>query len=493
MPYQPIPVEQFGGLDLRDDPGEAGLARALIAKDVEIDNGEVRARRGYSSLVTVAGSKNAIDAVQINDSLAVLSTSGSTCYLDVIDNALGQANVGGFGASTSGVTAVARLGTPTVQAIYLAFGSVHGWAKAEYTGSWSITSPISGAKPAFIALTPWDNRLVMANFADPTHSPTGSNGSPSTIFLSDPGAPSTFTATNYVHLEPGNGEDIRAVVPWRDLMIVFKESRAYVFTQPTQAGDGSPVFPYRTIPLGTQLDRGNLHYRTAIAGPDGVYFVSVDGIFMTDGFSVRKVSDALDPIFSRSSVLRGTSYELDHGLAFGKLSYTREGMFYKYTNLSGDEVLLRAFDGEWAQWDTIAERTLPFDWNRPAGGQEIWFGHFATLARYEPLTTTDGGGAVMGKYATQPFIIAGGERATVRELEVVGYGTPTVSVAIDRPADPLVSSFAAPLTLGTYPANAAGMHRVAYNGTTMQVALSGGAWGVQRAVLHVRETQAGAR
>lgn len=129
------------------------------------------------------------------------------------------------------------------------------------TGMLTSTVPIPHAARV-VAVSPWEPRLVIAG---------GDRVSFSNINSA------VFGADNYVDVGPGDGEKISAMVAWGNSLMVFKESRFFVFYGTSQDADGEPVFDYRTVtsPGCDPAPRGA--GGAAAAGERGVYYIDPYG------------------------------------------------------------------------------------------------------------------------------------------------------------------------------------------------------------------------
>lgn len=280
MPLSEVTLEQWGGLDLANDPGEVGATAAIDLWNVDFDQlGRVKTRQGYELLTRSPG-------VNPYDGLHVFHLAGQA------DTVLGGAGrrveaIKG-GTVTQSVTTNASphfftaYGTATENRVYIA----NGVDTVRYYTDDAFTTPsYTGTTPTgkFVAVQQPDNRLVVARTA----------ANRSRVLFSDAGDPHTFQADNYVDLSPGDGEEIRAVVSWREYVFVFKESKFYFFYGNDTDQTGSPVFNNRGVYGAGVRDAG-----CAVAARDGVYFLDRRGLYKTTGGNPDLVSRRVDPLFA---------------------------------------------------------------------------------------------------------------------------------------------------------------------------------------------------
>lgn len=398
--YEPIVVDQFLGLDTFTSPTDVGPNRCIDCLNVVFDTpGAVRQRPGFTVVDEVPAGRE-IRAIQPdgNDRLVVVSTDvgTNTTYLSTT---LGAAltDRGSFtGASRKSTVA---FGTPTASYVFVA-GAGHQLWKLDSANALT-TSP---GWPLHVAVTPWDSRLAQANHGRDIDSPTGADGSEHTIFFSDPGLPDTYQANSFETLRPGDGEEIRAVVSWRDLLFVFKETAVYTFYGVSVDSTGQPIFNYRKLDLPSRL--GNAAQPVAV-GSDGVYYCAADGIYITSGDVPRRVSDR---------VKRFLDEDVTDGL------YWAEGRLY-VAQENEDVLVLDETVNEWTRWILAADLpTIPGSIVASGVGSEssVWFAANNQLC----IFGRSGLGEEMpfeSWYVSGFYPLADGAEAVVRQTTVHGY------------------------------------------------------------------------
>lgn len=470
---RPVTIEGFGGLNLRDDPQEVGPESAIDMSNVEIDRqGRVRTRDGIVSYATTAAG-----------TIANIGASGGYLFtyrggnLDVIDNlgtvtALGVGDIGSF----------AHLGTPT--ATYFFFRGV-----ATPMKRWNLTTYVNSVgTPRFIAVSPWDNRLAQASYGTAASSPTGANGSRSTVFFSDAGAPETYGANNYIHLQPGDGEDIEGMVSHENFLYVFKASNMFVFYGTSTSATGTPVFNYRRVSLPSSLRPSTSNDYHIAAGPYGVYFVAYDGIYRTTGGPPTRISDAIEGIFSPNetgSTLSAVDGHIELGVGGKRL-------FARYNPpVAGNALNTLVYDedtGQWSMWHLPQGKdAVPVGW---AGDTSAPYSYYTagsnTVYKFTSGTATDDGAAMAARYQSGWYDLGTPDRKVIRESMLWGSGSPTLSVFGDHGS---TDSLASAVTLGTSPDVAAGRQRIARRARLFshKVSSTSGAWVVNRVTHYLRD------
>jgi hypothetical protein len=300
MPIRSLPFESFGGLDLASAPDESGCIDLL---NVDFDQrGRLRSRDGFAKLTTAA-------ALGAYHSLAPFyKTDGTKQLIGAFGGASGAINAlntsGGIVAAqasaSSTYASIARFAAPGSEHAYVAVSgsgaaTVYRWdGSAWSTPTWTGTTPTG----RHLAVT-GEGRLANARYNG-----SAAGNSPSTVRFCDisgtPPAvvPTTWPANNYVEVSPGDGEEIMALVTWRELTFAFKQTKFAVFSGTSQDGSGNPIFNDRLVTSqGLAGGAGSSAYRAIAVAPRGIFFANRRGIWLTTGGPAELVSGLVDPIF----------------------------------------------------------------------------------------------------------------------------------------------------------------------------------------------------
>lgn len=509
MAYQDRPAALFsGGLNLRDSYEQMEPNQAYDLLNVTFDNrGGVKSRPGYAAF-TAAGTNR-------YDSMAAFYTTGGTKHLvagagnrlEVFDSTGAAVTSSTSTAPTANPHYFTRFGGPTKTVMYAANGTDKlrtwdgtTWATPTFTGL--TNSP----KGKYLAVTPWDNRLVNARL---TGSTGGSN--PSTVFFSDPSVPDTWQTYNWVDLTPGDGEQIMGVCTFSNYLFVFKESRFFVFYGTTVSPeDGTPEFNYRAVEAGVGLASPN----ALCVAPDGVYFLADNGIYKTDGGLPVLVSGLIDPLFTGSLPA-----------LYGGSQITATGARMAYHNLqvfvaAGPLLMFDLRNQSWTVWDIPASAMCQFEVSGSLPDLMFAYSSGANrIGRVSSSYATDAGANISSRIKIAFNDLGEDNHKTIRESKVWGTGAVRFGIADDfGTADNLKEvvfggvvdkwsdgTNASDLWAdGTNPsdlwANAAGTHaklvRSAVRGTYLSIELysksvisgeASPAWSVNRVVHHMRE------
>lgn len=484
-----VTIERFPGLDLRADPGDA--PGALVATNVVLDGGMVRSRDGFAALQSGVASDRVkflhahsnSGLVTADGHLIVAATNGASGPVyarDVFGTTLASTTLPGV--VSSGYATAATIGTASATYTYIVdtfgTGPVRRWDGT----SW--TSP--GGMPASISIftkSPADNRLVACDLLT------------SKVSFSDPGLPETWGANNFVRVTPGDGEVIQGAAVYNNLLIVFKSTKFFVFYGNSTDAIGSPIFNYRTVATGIGIEgASNYAANSTAVGPDGVYFQSTDGIYLTNGGAPVKISAALDPFYD--SLRRVSPYwpfgrwvlGLSQMVVFKGRLHVTQGWFDGVTQ--GDITFVYDIASRtWSAWNFPPYPT-PLSWGLESWNGLLVFGVGQAVLYQAPGVVADtisGVGTNFTSTYRMPFETYGspGEKR-LRDTVIEGIGTPTVRWSKDWGS--LVTGSA--VTLGTSPAIATGRQRLAIRGRefSLQLGATSGSWTVNRVQANVSDT-----
>lgn len=465
-------VEGFGGLNLTDDPGSVGWSGAIDLLNVDFDRaGRVRTRDGSESFATsLNGSPlhlaHNLRAPTADVIVGTGALSGVTVYAL---NADGTVAASATGSTATSYTS-ALLGTTTANYLYLRPNS--GTATHRWDGT-TWTSPAGMPNGRKIAVSPTDNRLVYGDI--------GSEGSK--VHFSDAGAPETFGTNNYVHLEPGDGGIVSAMVTWDNSLFVFKSTgKFFVFYGNSTDSAGTPEFNYRAIDVGVSALGSN----AVCATPDGVYFIWYDGIYRTTGGPPQRVGDELRPYFvgAASSFWQGGArreYSLLHQLVWA------HSRLYALIHEDGFTRRVLVWDmatDAWTYWTLNNTQAIGLVPNASLGGglseMVLAYGKSGGVNRMLEGATTDAGTAIVSHYRSGFSDLNNGLEKEILETKLWGTGTPSFAWSSEYGS----LDTAASVPLGTSPAIAHGRHSVSKLGENFsyQVSAASGAWTLNRLV-----------
>lgn len=511
MPYTNVVHERFPGLRLLPEQAEAAGSVAMLNADIAKDLTQVGSRGGLSRLVTGTATYHRIAPYMRTDDattdvvatpyLVLLRNTGT--QLDMSYTPIASptvTNIALWGGATTRATSHAMFGDPpgTSNDTFLLVASRTGTRNedirmffyANATNSFLALDSVLGVdgRPRYVAITPWDNRIAQAHYGRGADSPTGADGSASTVFFSGVGPANTWAADDFVTLGANDGDEITGMVAWRELLLVLKERTLYVFHAPSVDSTGNPVFNYRRVELPARArktaSRGG---ENMIAGGDGVYLLLADGVYRTLGDVPQLVSREITPIFDGtgdSSMLFPSSSSADWTIGYATnrvlLSYAVGATF---RTLVYDTVLR-----EWLLWDLNAgQAALPTNVVEWVDTNGLPTGYLASGGRVFSFTktgTSDDGAAIVSHYQSGFLTLADGKDAHVRDFDLWGTGTVTHQIATDYGA---VDSGAS-VTLGTAPTPALGFDTLDRMGRNMsfKVGASSGGWTLTRWMARIK-------
>lgn len=443
--YSQVPAHDFPGLDLRSSPDESGCIDCL---NVDFDRvGAVRTRDGYDNFTSSAA------AGRYLATFPFVKTDGTSQLLTVRGTTIEALDSSGGSIATQAYTIfigvhllnAVRFGAPGSQLLFLG-----GENNANTLRTWNGTAFAVNAMGSvgyiagLVGISPTDNRIAIYDLSASGTSATGR------VRFSGAGAPTSWGANDYVDLSPGDGDTIVAMATWQDMLFVFKSSKYFVFYGNTTDADGVTEFNYRPISSGI----GTWSPRSTATAPEGVYFFSYDGIYITKGGYPERVSDPVTPLFTGDNVPSFFQSSAMNWAASAQISmtYLNGRLYASYpsgSSTTADRMLVYDTATErWTLWD-IAANGLS---NLLLGNrQEVVFG-YATgsnhIGRHSSAYTTDDGTAITWRHRSG-FTDFGSD-VEKRIVKTRLFGTGSVDVKWSRDFGSLGSAKTA--TLGVSPA-----------------------------------------
>jgi hypothetical protein len=351
-----------GGLNTQKDPH--ALDRNQLATSINvwlITNNAISKRPGNVPLITVSG---ATGSGAVGQTLSTAQFAGVTSILVQSNNIIYQAkttdmawnNIGTI--ATGGIMHTTDLYDPlqTSDCTFIVDG-------VDFPRIWK--GPGSGALIAALApnnqtgsalITPLYvdtlfSSLFYAN--DPT--------APTAVYISDPFQPESFTAnaittTANINYNPTyipylvgrndgvNGGSITGIKRFQNIMLVFKQGAVYALQQVGLFGD--LVWAVTLVSAST----GCVAPRSIVAFDTFVCFLGIDGVYMTDGTVVNRISDAVPTFFDGTIgvvpdiVVRSTAVGVRNGQRYllfydngagttTPAGYPTIGMFFDWSKL----------------------------------------------------------------------------------------------------------------------------------------------------------------
>lgn len=289
--YSTVEVDQFPGLDLASPAHQAGC---VDLSNVSFEGDGIRTRRGYG-LMAATGTARVVSLMSFNhpNSGAEIITAQDATRLQVITDA-GLSVAIQADATVGHNTTFAQFGTPSASYIYIGCSTTQTVRRFDANAG-TFAAPAGMPAAQLVAVQPSDNRLVAARTGT-AGGPGGASSSDSHVWFSSPGAAETWGANDYVQLSPGDGEPIMGLAAWQGMVFAFKKSKFFVFYGNTTGSDGVTEFNYRTV----DAEVGALGPKSVCTGPDGVFFVSGKGVYVTTGSDPQLVSGPVQPIFQNT-------------------------------------------------------------------------------------------------------------------------------------------------------------------------------------------------
>lgn len=492
--YEVIPFQDFsGGLNVRDFPDGLNANQCSLLTNMRpTHRGALVTREGIEEFTPNAES-TAIDSMTAYQTAAGTSrlVTGAGNTIRVFDN-LGSA-VATSSAPTANPHYFARFGGPTAEVIYIANGTD---TIRKLSGTTFSVPTYTGVTPTgkYVAVTPWDNRLVAANFIGAT-----AGTDPSSVRFSAERVPETFATNDYVDLTPGDGEQITGMIAWRDSLFVFKGSKFFVFygTGDNPDAPGTPDFLYRAVDTGVGSVGGN----TICAGRDGVYFLHQTGVYRTTGGAPELVSGVLDPLFvyggsghlsgyytvpNQANFATGAALAVLDNLLYVSLPFVTTG--------TTNTFVYSITEGWWAAyyWGATITGQIRAMTTFTVDTTQLYIAGTAPkkVYRQNATLTADVGSGFTCQAMTRPTDAGTPNVKTVREARVWGTGPATSTFGVSKdfvaPGSFNTTTFAFPSTSNLNPTLVRG---IATRGSQLAAFISGRPMRVSRIDLHIREVE----
>lgn len=431
MTYQPQSVGSFGGgLNLRDKADAVSDAEAIDAMNVIFtERGAVQQRYGYTHF-TSSALTNTVASLE-----PYYKTDGTRQLLAGCGTRLEALNTSGaVVASATGLTDgtwdFCRFGSPGAEVAYAGNGKnlLRKWDGAAWT------SVANSPKARYLAVMAVDqgNRMVAGGFDDSaTSGPTASQAYTSRVWFSNAGAPETWGANDYDDFTPGDGENVQAVVAWREFVFIFKETKFFVVNGTDTDSTGSPIFRYYTVDTGVGLASP----RAVTLAPTGIYFMGRDGVYFTSGSDPQKVSGMIEPIWTGAISDYYSGGVLDHAsITNAAMTFFAGRLCLAFTTASGTNSRVLVYDPTyewWSLWDIPASSLTPF---RIGSQPELVFGYAAgtkDVGRYSSSYTNNDGAAITSYWRSGWFDYGLSIDKTIRESKVWGTGKVHMGLGTD--------------------------------------------------------------
>ncbi len=401
---------------MRDGVDTIGEHEAIDLLNVTFsERGAVGQRDGYTKFTAAASATR-------YDSMSPFYTAAGTKQLVAgYGSNLRALNTSGASVATAATSAsphyFARFGTPTAEYLYAGNGTntIRRWDGAAFS------LPAGMPTAFYLTVDPKGNRLVAARTAT----------NPSRVSWSDPGAPETWGANNYVDLTPGDGESIMGLVTWREYVIVFKETKFFIFHNTSTDATGNPVFNYINA-----TGVGLVSPRAVAATRDAVFFLSRNGVYRTTGRDAQKVSDIIEPFFLGGVSAFFASNTLSHASITNSAMTVFEDRVYLAvtTGASSYNDRMLVYDPEhnwWSMYSIPASSLTPFR----AGSQDELVFSYATgtldIGRHSSAYGNDDGVAITSRWRSGWYDYQDTRVKTIRETKLWGQGNLVVSLYSD--------------------------------------------------------------
>jgi len=152
-----------------------------------------------------------------------------------------------------------------------------------------VSNPDSGAKLMAASFLEWiHNRMWYANIYDraaSTHTPYQNR-----VYWSEAYMPDRILG--FVDVDPRPQDQITGLAVWRENLVVFKNSTVFLITGDTPP-NGTNLGNLQIIETGRGF--GCVSGKSIATGKDGIYYRGNDGVYLTDGYNFKRITDDIRP------------------------------------------------------------------------------------------------------------------------------------------------------------------------------------------------------
>lgn len=492
MSFKPLDSTVFGGLDARTDPEDGG--GALHALNVTFGNpsrGVLSTRPGLGADIGTVNFGGAITGALYSSTVGGIVGSGAT--VTVVNVGTGASLATNAALTTGSPWSFVPFGTGTTSCVYGTNGATSAGGLTKVTSA-AVTQPTvtvdavgarNSPRPITLAVQPGDNRLVAAGFNAAAVGPHGAASGASYVYFSEAGDAENWKTTNFVQLEPNDGETIQAAVAWNNKLFVFKQTKFFVFTGNSIDSSGNPVFNYYAVRAAFP-NNFPIYQGFVTASEDGVYVITTNGIYRTTGGPPVIASPELTPAFQQhppAAFIAGSISPSFTAIGSGGAVVWQNHLMF---SLGQNYFLVRSPDGQWAVW------LFTTDWAVIAlvNGLTCYLPSASGGNGFNALgysNTTDAGTVIPSLYASAYNTFGNpAVEKVVRRTELHGSGTVSLSWAKD-----LTGSYST--TQSVAMSSGRGWANDAVRGSVLSYRLSAasGAWTVDRLMPWVTEVRTG--
>lgn len=391
MPFQPLIINRFGGLNTSLHPEQIGDTESPDLLNVIIRDGTVRTRPGTSEVGSTTGTAKTLGMFEYR------KENGNVFHVRCQDGKIDYRTPSGAWTNLkTGLSTTAKWSAAVANdTLYLINGTD---TPQKWNGVDGSTSDAGSVKNGTACAYKFDRLIVV-----------GVSSDPSQMWYSDPGSPESFPATNFFYVGRKDGGKSLQVLAGPFNVTITKDTGRFEWNGGVGVNDG----PKRVS------DYGSIGLRSAVVLPSGeVWHVSRHGIRRTFGTTDELVSGNLD----------GTLRALNWNVAADFCA----GYFDSYV-LFGVAKAGSTYPDRWLAYDLVAKGWLLWSLEVSAflatvdssGKPILIFGNASGTSKIMQLGDPDGaentfndlGAAIDAYYATKQFNMALPDRQKmVREL-----------------------------------------------------------------------------
>lgn len=470
---RPVSFNRFAGLRLDLALDEIGAESASYLRDVDWDGnaGKLRPRDGFQKL-KAAEATGPYKGLFPHSPLRLLATkrvSSESLKLVAIDKEGVEQKETSLNKAEA-KPAFAHWGNPTSSYTYMRT-NVSAQKVVRFDGT-NFTEPKATIvsfnefgeeskatekempKGAFMSTWPDAGNVLVVSNTGSTGGPNGAASSSSHTWISRPLSAEEWEERSYIQFSPGDGEEIQGQAIYGSQVFIFKETKFFVIYGVSAIEEtGQPEYHFREVSLGqgTRIKRASSSLlaetsdQICTEAPNGVYFCTTDGVYVTTGGVPSKISQALKPL-EETIPFEGPMQEFLNG--------SNESFRWPATGIVslGTSLLVKRYEFIFKYDIETQDWTC---WKMPSVSATVWTGLTgggaeATGERLIGTTAEEAGGGTVGwtnlnnlkvKDSTPAWVAltAANHRAKLAKLTNFGFSVPETATIVG--IVPYISNF----------------------------------------------------
>lgn len=359
MTENAVQIRAFSGLNTVSPPSllpDTELSR--LTNMVIGRGGELRRRSGFQLVDTSAGA-------YVTKLLGIHQASlGSYVWVYHYNGTLWtQASQPGSSGTNRGALTTAHCGLQYSDDYYVA-GGTSGIYRRQAAGF----SSVAGA-PSTSTMAIFKDRLFAAyHFTTATAS---------RLYFSAIADPTSWPGANFLDVSEGDGEQIIAIVPYQDRLLIFKTRSIYALYIQGE--------PSTWVLRPVTKEHGARSARAIVEANGSLYFRTIGGIYRTDGVGFIEISAPISNLFYEDEVPQQSTFQEDAGFYDNGILWALADGSYYHLNLDNHSW------SEWIMGDGDEDIEPWFFVNSDQDSNSLWTGSRKADGKFFNYGLRDGG------------------------------------------------------------------------------------------------------